>query len=62
VPVSHDGYVIGDMILFRPAEDEFNMVGRVPSVNWTQFHVETGDWDVELIRDDRSPSPRAGSC
>jgi vanillate/3-O-methylgallate O-demethylase len=56
VPVSHDGYVIGDMILFRPAEDEFNMVGRVPSVNWTQFHAETGDWDVELIRDDRSPS------
>ena len=56
VPVSHDGYVIGDMILFRPAEDEFNMVGRVPSVNWTQFHAETGDWDVDLARDDRSPS------
>ncbi|HEX6221478.1 MAG TPA: aminomethyl transferase family protein, partial [Acidimicrobiia bacterium] len=56
VPVSYDGYVIGDMILFRPAEDEFNMVGRVPSVNWTQFHAETGDWDVELARDDRSPS------
>jgi vanillate/3-O-methylgallate O-demethylase len=59
VPVSHSGHVIGDMILFRPAEDEFNMVGRVPSVNWTQFHAETGDWDVELERDDRSP-PRPG--
>lgn len=56
VPVNYDGHVIGDMILFRPAEDEFNMVGRVPSVNWTQFHAETGDWDVELERDDRSPS------
>lgn len=59
VPCSHSGHVIGDMILFRPAEDEFNMVGRVPSVNWTQFHAETGDWDVELERDDRSP-PRPG--
>lgn len=56
VPVSHSGHVIGDMILFRPAEDEFNMVGRVPSVNWTQFHAETGNWDVELDRDDRSPA------
>jgi len=56
VPVSYDGYVIGDMILFHPEEDEFNMVGRVPSVNWTEFSAETGDWDVELTRDDRSPS------
>lgn len=59
VPCSYSGHVIGDMILFRPAEDEFNMVGRVPSVNWTQFHCETGDWDVEFERDDRSP-PRPG--
>lgn len=56
VPCSYDGHVIGDMILFRPAEDEFNMVGRAPSVNWVQYHAETGDWDVELDRDDRSPS------
>ena len=56
VPCSYSGHVIGDMILFRPAEDEFNMVGRVPSVNWTQFHAETGDWDVDLERDDRSPA------
>lgn len=56
VPVSYDGYVIGDMIMFRPEEDEFNMVGRAPSVNWAQFHAETGDWDIEWERDDRSPA------
>ena len=56
VPTNYDGYVIGDLILFRPAPDEFNMVGRVPGVNWTQFHAETGDFDVTLERDDRSPS------
>lgn len=60
VPCSYDGYVIGDVILFRPQPDQFLMVGRVPSVNWVQFHAETGDWDVELIRDDRSPSKPMG--
>ena len=56
VPVSYDGYVIGDVILFREEENRFNLVGRVPTVNWVQFHAETGDHDVELERDDRSPS------
>jgi vanillate/3-O-methylgallate O-demethylase len=60
VPCSYDGHVIGDVILFRPAQDKFNMVGRVPTVNWVQYHCETGDWDVTFERDDRSPA-RPGS-
>lgn len=56
VPCNYDGYVIGDVILFRLADDRFNMVGREPSVNWVQFHCETGGHDVEYARDDRSPS------
>ena len=56
VPCSYDGYVIGDVILFRLADDRFNLVGREPSVNWVQFHCETGGHDVECARDDRSPS------
>jgi vanillate/3-O-methylgallate O-demethylase len=34
----------------------------VPSVNWIQFHAETSDWDVELVRDDRSPSRPLGNA
>jgi vanillate/3-O-methylgallate O-demethylase len=56
VPVGHDGYVIGDGILFHIEENEYIWVGRVPAVNWIQFNVDTGDYDVELTRDDRSPS------
>jgi len=56
VPCSYEGYVIGDMILFRLAEDRFNMVGREPTVNWVEFHCETGGYDVTFSRDDRSPS------
>ena len=56
VPCNFDGYVIGDVILFRLGEHRFNLVGREPSVNWVQFHCETGGFDVEFHRDERSPS------
>jgi vanillate/3-O-methylgallate O-demethylase len=56
VPCSYDGYVIGDGILFRHGEQEFNFVGRAPTVNWLQFQAETGKFKVDLVRDDRSPS------
>ena len=58
---SYDGYVIGDVIMFYHGENEFNLVGRAPTVNWVQFHAETGGFDVQVRRDDRSPSnPKGG--
>jgi len=62
VPCSYDGYVIGDGILFYLAENELLFVGRVPTVNWIQFHGETGGYRVELRRDDRSPSHPRGKA
>jgi len=62
VPISYDGYVIGDGILFNLAENELLFVGRAPSVNWIQFHAETGNFKVDLIRDDRSPSMPRGKA
>ena len=38
-PCTPDGYVIGDVILFHLADDEFNMVGRAPVLNWVTFHA-----------------------
>lgn len=54
VPCSYDGYVIGDVILFHLAENTFNLVGRVPALNWVRFHAETGDYDVTTSLDERS--------
>ena len=51
VPCSHSGHVIGDVICFRLAEDRFNLVGRAPTVSWVEFHAETGDYDVTLLRE-----------
>jgi vanillate/3-O-methylgallate O-demethylase len=54
VAVNHNGYVIGDAILFAFADDEFSLVGRPVTPNWVAYHAETGGYDVEVIRDERS--------
>jgi len=62
VPCSHEGFVIGDGILFYLDKDELLFVGRAPTVNWLQFQAETGGFKVEVIRDDRSPSHPRGKA
>jgi len=62
VPISYDGYVIGDGILFYQGKDELLFVGRAPTVNWIQFHAETGGYKVDVIRDDRSTSHPNGKA
>jgi vanillate/3-O-methylgallate O-demethylase len=62
VPCSYDGYVIGDGILFYLDKEQLLFVGRTPTVNWIQFHAQTGGYKVEVIRDDRSPSHPRGKA
>ena len=54
VAVNHDGYVIGDNILFHLDDDEYQAVGIPPSINWLHYHAVTGGYDVEIWRDDNS--------
>ena len=56
VPTTPSGHVIGDGILFHEAENEFVFVGRTPAANWLQYQAGAGGYDVEVIKDDRSPS------
>src|SRR6201986_1864173 len=56
VPTTPYGHVIGDGILFHEAENEFVFVGRSPAANWLQYQAGAGGYDVEVIKDDRSPS------
>jgi vanillate/3-O-methylgallate O-demethylase len=60
IPVSYDGYVIGDGILFHLEEGKYVFVGRAPTANWIQFHGEKGGYDVQIVKDDRSPSRPMG--
>jgi len=54
------GYVVGDGILFYLAENEFVFVGRAPAANWLMFQAEAGAYDVQVMKDDRSPSHPMG--
>lgn len=54
VACNHDGYVIGDVILFHLEENRFNLVGRPSVHNWVQYHCETGGYDVRIERDERT--------
>ncbi len=60
VPTTPDGNVIGDGILFHLDQDEFVFVGRAPAANWLQYQGETGGYDVEIEKDDRSPMRPSG--
>jgi vanillate/3-O-methylgallate O-demethylase len=54
VVCNHDGYVIGDAILFHLEENRVRIVGRPSAHNWVQFHAETGGYDVQVSRDERT--------
>jgi vanillate/3-O-methylgallate O-demethylase len=54
VACNHNGYVIGDAILFYLDENSFNLVGRPPAHNWVQFNLETGGYKATAERDERS--------
>jgi syringate O-demethylase len=59
VPVTPDGYVIGDVILFYLADNEFSLVGRAPAIEWVEFHAQYpkpdgSKWNVTVERDERT--------
>jgi glycine cleavage system aminomethyltransferase T len=54
VAVNPRGLFIGDAILFGLDEDEYVLVGAPVAANWVQFHAETGDYEVEVTRDEAS--------
>src|ERR1700691_592114 len=54
VACNHNGYVIGDAILFYLAENQLNLVGRPPAHNWVQYNLETRGYKATAERDERS--------
>lgn len=51
---NHDGYVIGDAVLFGLEENKVSVVGRPPTCNWIEFHAQQGKYKVSLERDERA--------
>ena len=51
---NHDGYIIGDAILFILEDDKINIVNKPINRDWVQYHIETGNYDVEAHTDYRA--------
>lgn len=60
VPVTPNGHVIGDHIIFREAGNKYILVGRAPTSNWLMFAASHGKWNVRLRHDPRSPNRPEG--
>ena len=54
IACNHNGYVIGDAILFYLGENRLSLVGRPSGLNWVQYNIETGSYAVKAERDERS--------
>jgi glycine cleavage system aminomethyltransferase T len=54
IACNHDGYVIGDAILFYLDENRLSLVGRPPVANWVEYNAQLGKLDVRTERDERS--------
>lgn len=51
VVASHDGYLVGDVIVFHESENFYRLVGAPFASNWVNFHAETGGFDVQATSD-----------
>lgn len=54
VACNHEGYVIGDGVLFALEDDKVVLVGRPPISNWVHFNAVSGGYNVKVERDERS--------
>ena len=60
VAVDPDGHLIGDGILFHLEEELFDLVGHPMVIDWVTFHLERGDYEATVERDDNSAVRTSG--
>jgi vanillate/3-O-methylgallate O-demethylase len=60
VAVNPDGQLIGDGILFHLEEELFDLVGHPMVIDWVQFHIARGGYQVTAERDDNSAVRTSG--
>lgn len=60
IGVTPRGEMIGDCILYDIGDGAYELVSSTPLLNWIEFNVETGDWDVTLERDNNTSDNPTG--
>ena len=54
VACNDDGAMIGTAVLFGLEDEEVSLVGPAAAANWVQYQAESGGYDVEVVRDERT--------
>ncbi|GAA2880847.1 aminomethyltransferase family protein [Pseudonocardia halophobica] len=54
VVCTEDGLMVGTTVLFGLGKEEASLVGPAGAANWVQFQAETGGYNVEVLRDERT--------
>jgi vanillate/3-O-methylgallate O-demethylase len=54
VAVNADGYFVGDGILFYLDEQNFSLVANASVINWVQFHLQTGGYQLTVEREENA--------
>jgi glycine cleavage system aminomethyltransferase T len=54
IPVTPEGKIINDAILFRLAEDKFNLVGISSAHNWVMYHGKRDNYNIAFQFDPTS--------
>jgi vanillate/3-O-methylgallate O-demethylase len=54
------GQIIGDCVLHRLGEDSFELISGMTLLNWVQFQAESGEHDVEVVRDNNTANNASG--
>jgi len=60
IGVTERGRMIGDCILYALEDETYELVSSMPLLNWVEYQIQTGDWDVTYERDNNTSDNPAG--
>jgi len=60
IGVTERGQMIGDCILYALEGERYELVSGMPLLNWVEYQIQTGDWDVHYERDNNTSDNPSG--
>ena len=60
IACNHNGQVIGESVVYFLEPDSFELISGMHLLDWVQFNVETGKYDVAIERDYQTSSHSKG--
>ncbi|MCU1438726.1 MAG: glycine cleavage system protein [Naasia sp.] len=61
IGVTERGQMIGDCILYALEGGTYELVSSMPLLNWVEYQIVTGDWDVTYERDNNTSDNPGGT-